>query len=169
MVTQQLQITGAVLRSMVSANHWLSSIKINRLSWYLTLVSANHWISSMKANRLSWYLTLVSANHASSNSALVGKPLSLATLNYDDLYAAKRDHDKRRMRCTYRKSGLTIDKQPFTNTWAASGITECLSRATATNVMIVTSYCGLSKVCFRGQNITIVHEVFAEEFNDVVH
>ena len=29
-------------RSMVSANHWLTSIKINRLSWYLTLVSANH-------------------------------------------------------------------------------------------------------------------------------
>ena len=33
---------GPVTRSMVSANHWLSSIKINRLPWYLTLVSANH-------------------------------------------------------------------------------------------------------------------------------
>ena len=32
---------GPVVRSMVSANHWLSSIKINKLSWYLTLVSAN--------------------------------------------------------------------------------------------------------------------------------
>ena len=32
---------GPVVRSMVSANHWLSSIKINGLSWYLTLVSAN--------------------------------------------------------------------------------------------------------------------------------
>ena len=32
---------GPVVQSMVSANHWLSSIKINRLSWYLTLVSAN--------------------------------------------------------------------------------------------------------------------------------
>ena len=30
-----------VVRSMVSGNHWLSSIKINGLSWYLTLVSAN--------------------------------------------------------------------------------------------------------------------------------
>ena len=32
---------GPVVRSMVSANHWLSSININRLSWYLTLVSAD--------------------------------------------------------------------------------------------------------------------------------
>ena len=32
---------GPVVRSMVSANHRLSGIKINRLSWYLTLVSAN--------------------------------------------------------------------------------------------------------------------------------
>ena len=34
-------VQGPVVRSMVSANHWLSSIKIKRLSWYLTLVSAN--------------------------------------------------------------------------------------------------------------------------------
>ena len=34
-------VQGPVVRSTVSANHWLSSIKINRLSWYLTLVSAN--------------------------------------------------------------------------------------------------------------------------------
>ena len=34
-------VQGPVVRSMVSANHWLSSIKINRLSWYLTLVSVN--------------------------------------------------------------------------------------------------------------------------------
>ena len=32
---------GQVVRSMVSANHLLGSIKINRLSWYLTLVRAN--------------------------------------------------------------------------------------------------------------------------------
>ena len=67
---------GPVVRSMVSANQWLSGIKINWLSWYLTLVSANHlgpvvrsivsanhWLSSIKINWLSWYLTLVSANH----------------------------------------------------------------------------------------------------------
>ena len=34
-------LLGLVVRSMVSDNHWLSSIKINGLSWYLTLVSAN--------------------------------------------------------------------------------------------------------------------------------
>ena len=45
-------LLGPVVRSMVSANHWLNSIKINRLSWYLTLVSANQ---------------------ASNNSALKGK------------------------------------------------------------------------------------------------
>ena len=56
---------------MVSANHWLISIKTNRLSWYLTLVSDNHWLSSVEINRLSWYLiTLVSDNLASRNSAL---------------------------------------------------------------------------------------------------
>ena len=33
---------GPVARSVVSANHWLNSIKTNRLSWYLTLVSVNH-------------------------------------------------------------------------------------------------------------------------------
>ena len=32
---------GPVVRGMISANHWLSRIKINRLSWYLTLVSSN--------------------------------------------------------------------------------------------------------------------------------
>ena len=32
---------GPVVRSMVSANHWLNNIKINGLSWYLTLVSDN--------------------------------------------------------------------------------------------------------------------------------
>ena len=34
-------IQGPVVRSMVRANHWLNSIKMNRLSWHLTLVSAN--------------------------------------------------------------------------------------------------------------------------------
>ena len=32
---------GPVVRSMVNANHWLSSIKISRLPWYLTRVSAD--------------------------------------------------------------------------------------------------------------------------------
>ena len=36
-----------------------------------SMVSANHWLRSIKINRLSWYLMLVSANQASSNSALV--------------------------------------------------------------------------------------------------
>ena len=58
------------MRSMVSADHWLSSIKIIRLVWSLTLVSANHWLSCIKINRLSWSLMLVSANQASSNSTL---------------------------------------------------------------------------------------------------
>ena len=49
---------GSVVGSMVSANHWLSSIKINRLPWYLTLVSANQASSNsaqgnMEDNRLS--------------------------------------------------------------------------------------------------------------------
>ena len=35
------------------------------------MVCANHWLSSSKINRLSWYLTLVSANQASNNSAVV--------------------------------------------------------------------------------------------------
>ena len=34
------------------------------------MVSANHWLNGIKINGLSWYLTLVSANQASSNSAL---------------------------------------------------------------------------------------------------
>ena len=41
-----LSLLGPVVRGMVSANHWLSSIKINRLSWYLTLVSANQGSSN---------------------------------------------------------------------------------------------------------------------------
>ena len=43
-----LSLLGPVVRSMVSANHWLSSIKINRLSCYLTLVGA-HQASSNSA------------------------------------------------------------------------------------------------------------------------
>ena len=35
------------------------------------MVSANHWLSGIKINGLSCYLTLVSANQASSNSAQV--------------------------------------------------------------------------------------------------
>ena len=33
---------GPVVRSLVSANRWLRSIKTYRFPWYLTLVSANH-------------------------------------------------------------------------------------------------------------------------------
>ena len=33
---------GPVVRSLVSANHWLRGIKTYRFPWYLTLVSANH-------------------------------------------------------------------------------------------------------------------------------
>ena len=33
---------GPVVRSLVSANPWLRSIKTYRFPWYLTLVSANH-------------------------------------------------------------------------------------------------------------------------------
>ena len=75
---------GPVARSMVSANHWLSSMKINRLSWYLSLVSANHWLSSIKTNRLSWYLTLASANHwlNSKQSNRLSWYLSLVSANH---------------------------------------------------------------------------------------
>ena len=38
-----------------------------------SMVNANHWLSSIKISRLSWYLTRVSANQASSNSAQVYK------------------------------------------------------------------------------------------------
>ena len=41
---------GPVIRSMVSADHWLSSIKINRLSWYLPVVSANQALSNSAQN-----------------------------------------------------------------------------------------------------------------------
>ena len=37
------------------------------------MVSFDHWLSSIKTNTLSRYLTLVKANHASSNWALVFK------------------------------------------------------------------------------------------------
>ena len=40
------------------------------------MVSASHWLSSIKINRLSWYLTLVSAKQASSNSAQDAKSLT---------------------------------------------------------------------------------------------
>ena len=33
---------GPVARSLVSANHWLRSIKTYRFPWHLALVSANH-------------------------------------------------------------------------------------------------------------------------------
>ena len=33
--------------------------------------SANHWLSSIRTKRLSWYLTMVGVNQASSNSVLV--------------------------------------------------------------------------------------------------
>ena len=52
-LTVALFTLGPVARSMVSANHWLSSIKINTLSWYLTLVSANQ-ASSNSAQVYKW-------------------------------------------------------------------------------------------------------------------
>ena len=51
-------------RSIVSANHWLRSIKAFTLLCQSTLVSTNH----SKAFTLLCQSTLVSANHASSNS-----------------------------------------------------------------------------------------------------
>ena len=47
-----------------------------------SIVSANHWLSSIKINRLSWYLTLVSANQSSSNSALVVDNLLYSVMLY---------------------------------------------------------------------------------------
>ena len=41
---------GWVAKSMVSFNHWLSSIKTNTLSRYLTLVNANHASSNWAQN-----------------------------------------------------------------------------------------------------------------------
>ena len=38
-----------------------------------SMVSVNHWLSSININWLSWHLTLVSANQASSNSTQVHK------------------------------------------------------------------------------------------------
>ena len=46
MVLILLTRLGPVVQSMVSANHWLSSIKINRLSWYLMLVSTKQALSN---------------------------------------------------------------------------------------------------------------------------
>ena len=47
-----------------------------------SMVSANHWLSSIKINMLSWYLMLVSANQASSNSALVDNVIELVNVPY---------------------------------------------------------------------------------------
>ena len=38
---------GQVVRSRVSANHWLRGMKTYRFPWYLTLVSANHASSNL--------------------------------------------------------------------------------------------------------------------------
>ena len=48
-----LSTQGPVVRSMVGANQRLSSIKINRLSWYLTLVRANQ-ASNNSAQVCKW-------------------------------------------------------------------------------------------------------------------
>ena len=58
---------GPVVRSMVSANHRLSSIKINRLSWYLTLVSANQASSNSALDDSSFSLALYELSHGPLN------------------------------------------------------------------------------------------------------
>ena len=54
---------GPVVRSLVSANRWLRSIKTYRFPWYLTLVSANHASSNpglmfIWVSRGHWLLSL---------------------------------------------------------------------------------------------------------------
>ena len=62
-------------------NHFIDIFKVMSMSaGHLgrvarSMVSANHWLNSIKTNKLSWYLTLVSANYPSSNSALVVREL----------------------------------------------------------------------------------------------
>ena len=48
-----------------------------------SMVSANHQLSSTKINRLPWHLTLVSANQASSNSALDNKSVLFNLFSYE--------------------------------------------------------------------------------------
>ena len=40
--TSHIANQGPVVRSLVSANHWLRGIKMYRFLWYLTLVSTNY-------------------------------------------------------------------------------------------------------------------------------
>ena len=79
LLTRNPNDQGPVVRRMVSANHWLSSIKINRLSWYLTLVSANQassnsaqffkgWLVPVIGSTVSSRVVTVTANQDSSNS-----------------------------------------------------------------------------------------------------
>ena len=44
--TEKIDKQGPVVRSLVSANRWLTGIKTYRFPWYLTLVSANHALSN---------------------------------------------------------------------------------------------------------------------------
>ena len=49
---------GPVARSLVSANRWLSGIKLYRFPWYLTLVSTNHASSNpgqVFKNQENWH------------------------------------------------------------------------------------------------------------------
>ena len=47
---QRVTVLSQVARSFVSADRWLTGIKIYRFSWYLTWVSANHASSNSAQN-----------------------------------------------------------------------------------------------------------------------
>ena len=49
-----------------------------------SMVSFNHWLSSIKTNTLSRYWTLVNANHASSNWALSNKNACKLPADFND-------------------------------------------------------------------------------------
>ena len=63
------------MNSVQKAKNSLHSLlyPINQGPVVRSMVSPNHWLSSIKTNWLSWYLTLVGANQASSNSAQPSK------------------------------------------------------------------------------------------------
>ena len=61
-----------VLNRTVVDSDW----RFDNLGWVAqSMVSFNHWLSSIKTNTLSRYLTLVNANHASNNWAQCGSHL----------------------------------------------------------------------------------------------
>ena len=61
-----------IFNHSVKEHPYCSRYLINTQGWVAqSMVSFNHWLSSIKTNTLSRYLTPVNANHASSNWALV--------------------------------------------------------------------------------------------------